>query len=420
MILSLLPSDYVRLLRNIFSLTVLQALNYFLPLITIPFLLRALGAESYGVLAFLNATITLFIIVIDYGFNLSATRRISLSRHDLTIVSSIYSAVMVAKCLLILLCLSVAFFLTLLTEMYSEHKLLFFACFGVAVGHGLFPVWFYQGMEEMSYITYLNVLSKLFFTLCILLFVTSAEDIILVPVFTALGSIFVSCVSVYIVKEKFGIYTSKPSFSNVKKEFKEGGHIFFSNVSSSIYTTCAPIILGMYSSSVIVGYYSVAEKIIMAVRGLFSPVSQAIYPFLSRKIESKNGSAFTMLAFYTGASSLFMFLLSFCLYLYSDFISLLMLGEESETVVKYLKIMSFLPFIVVLSNILGLNIMLNYNMKKEFSFIIFFGALTSLSLSLIFVPRFSGAGTATILVVTELVVLVLMALIVWKRLYHEK
>ncbi|TMN33195.1 flippase [Pseudoalteromonas sp. S2755] len=420
MILSLLPSDYARLLRNVFSLSVLQALNYALPLVTIPFLLRTLGVESYGVLAFLNATITLFIIVIDYGFNLSATRRISICRHDLSKVSNIYSAVMTAKCLLILLCLLAAFILTLLTERYGEHQLLFFACFGVAVGHGLFPVWLYQGMEEMKYITYLNVLSKVTFTILIFLFVSSSEDIILVPIFTALGAIFVSFISLYIVKEKFGIYTVKPSFISMKNEFEEGAHIFFSNVSSSIYTTCAPIILGVYSSSTIVGYYSAAEKVIMAVRGLFSPISQAMYPFISRKVENNKQNTFTVLVYYTASSFLFMLLLSSCVYLFSDLISFIILGEESETVVKYLKIMSFLPLIVVLSNIVGLNVMLNYNMKKEFSFIILFGALTSLLLSFIFVPSFSGTGTASILVVTELVVLFLMAFTVWKRLYLEK
>jgi PST family polysaccharide transporter len=79
------------LVENILSLTVLQAATYLLPLITLPYLVRVLGADKFGLVAFAHALMQYFIIVTDYGFNLSATRDIAASRDNMLKVSQIFS-----------------------------------------------------------------------------------------------------------------------------------------------------------------------------------------------------------------------------------------------------------------------------------------------------------------------------------------
>jgi PST family polysaccharide transporter len=90
------------LLTNIFSLGTIQLVNYILPLLTVPYLVRILKPDYYGLIAFSTATITYFIMLTDYGFNLSATRQISIHRKNLKKVNEIFSATIFIQAALLL------------------------------------------------------------------------------------------------------------------------------------------------------------------------------------------------------------------------------------------------------------------------------------------------------------------------------
>ncbi|EIV7885350.1 oligosaccharide flippase family protein, partial [Escherichia coli] len=56
-----------RVFLNAVYLFVVQGVTYLVPLITLPYLVRVLGAQSYGVLSFSLAIIQYFILLTDYG-----------------------------------------------------------------------------------------------------------------------------------------------------------------------------------------------------------------------------------------------------------------------------------------------------------------------------------------------------------------
>jgi PST family polysaccharide transporter len=79
-----------RLWENIASLSTLQALNYAVPLATVPYLVRVLGFAQFGLLSFAQALIIYFDLIADYGFNLSATRAVAAHRHEPDFLARIF------------------------------------------------------------------------------------------------------------------------------------------------------------------------------------------------------------------------------------------------------------------------------------------------------------------------------------------
>ena len=131
-----------RILKNTVYLSFLQLWNYLLPLITLPYLVKVLGPEKYGLVAFAQAFIQYFVILTDYGFNFSATREISMNRDDWERVSKIFISVMVIKMVLIMISF-VMLNSFLLINKFARHRDLFYFSFGIVVGQAIFPIWFF-------------------------------------------------------------------------------------------------------------------------------------------------------------------------------------------------------------------------------------------------------------------------------------
>jgi PST family polysaccharide transporter len=160
---------------------------------------------------------------------------------------------------------------------------IYFLTFGMVIGQVLFPVWFFQGMERMKYITFLNITAKIIFTISIFIFVHKASDYIYVPLLNSLGFMVAGIMALWIVFRDFEVDFRFPSLEALKHQLKEGWHIFNANMMGNIYGQGTVVILGLVSSDTIVGYYSVAERLVKAIASVSQPVAQALYPYLSRK-----------------------------------------------------------------------------------------------------------------------------------------
>jgi polysaccharide transporter, PST family len=397
-----------RLMSNIFSLGVLQGASYILPLLTVPYLVRVLGPEYFGLLAFSTATIAYFMLITDYGFNLSATRQISVHRDDKTKVNEIFSSVMMIKTALMLVSFVLMSLLVFSFETFSQHWQVYFISFGVVIGQVLFPVWLFQGMERMKYITYLNIGAKTFFTICVFIFVQEQADYLMVPLLTAFGFIVTGVWSLYLVKKEFAVSFSWQPMQTVKFQLAEGWHVFFSSMAISLYTISATFILGLFTNNTVVGYFAAADKIVQASKGLYTPVSQAIYPLIGKKIHEDKQVGLAFIKKTTWIVGTGMFVISWALFLLAGPIVHLLLGSQYQQSVLLLQIMAFLPFIITLSNIYGIQTMLNLGYKQAFSRILVMAAIIGLGLSFLLVPIYEDLGAAITLLIVEVFVTVVM------------
>lgn len=397
-----------RIATNVLSLGVLQGANYILPFLTIPYLVRVLGPEYFGLIAFSASTIMYFMLITDYGFNLSATRQISLNRHNTDKITEIFSAVMIIKIALTVISFVLMALMVFSFEKFSQHWQIYFTTFGMVIGQALFPAWLFQGMERMKYISYLNLFAKAFFTGFIFVFVNGKSDYLLPPLLTSLGMISAGICSLYFVKKEFNVSFKWQNSATLRFHLAEGWHVFFSTIAISIYTVSTTFILGLFASNAVVGYFSAADKLVQAAKGLYAPVAQAIYPLIGKKLNDERQAGLAFIERITTAVGISMFVVSGMLFLLAEQIVNFILGEQYHRAILLLKIMSFLPYIIALSNIYGIQTMLNLGHKKAFTYILVVAAILGLVLSLTLVPFYQDIGTAATLLLVEIFVTVSM------------
>ncbi len=284
------PHEGRTVLNNAALLSGLQTITYILPLIILPYLFRVLGPDKFGLIAFAQAFVQYFMILTDYGFNVSATKEISLHRHINTKVSEIFSSVMIIK-----LAMALMSFLMMATIVYSIPKfkqdwLVYALSFGAVIGNTLFPVWFFQGTEKMKYIAILNIIGGIILTILIFVFVKSPQDYLWVPVANSLVFLFTGIVGQFIIWYRFKISFNFAGYHSVKQQLKAGWDIFISLLAINAYTTTRVFTVGLLTNNTLTGYYSIAEKIANVAQTFpLSSFTQAIFPRLS-KIFSKNKS----------------------------------------------------------------------------------------------------------------------------------
>lgn len=397
-------SEKKNLVSNIFYLGVLQGANYILPLLTVPYLVRILGPEYFGLLSFATATITYFMLITDYGFNLSATRQISINRYNKDKVNEIFSSVMMIKFVLMVLSFGLMSLLVLSVDKFSSHWEIYFITFGMVIGQLMSPVWLFQGMERMRYVTYLHIGAKTFFTLFVFIFVQEQDDYLLVPSLNAIGFLVAGIFSLYLVTKEFNVSFIWQTTSTIRFHLIDGWHVFFSSIAISLYTISATFILGIFTNNTVVGYFSAADKIVQAVKGLYQPVSQAIYPLIGKKIQEDEQAGMEFVYKTIRVIGVGMFVVSALLLFLSEPIIDILLGERYQKSVPLLQIMAFLPFIVALSNIYGVQTMLNLGYKLAFSRILVTAAILGIGLNFILVPLYEGLGTAVTLLTVEVFV----------------
>ena len=150
-----------RLLGNVASLVMVQFANYVLPFLTLVYLTDTIGLELYGILAYAQGIITLSILFIDFGYDLSATNRISKNRHRKKYIGKLMGGIFAVKIILFLICFIAIFLYYYFDKKYINYNNIFLlSLFPIAV-QSFTPLWFYHGTERLKYFAAISIASKL-------------------------------------------------------------------------------------------------------------------------------------------------------------------------------------------------------------------------------------------------------------------
>ncbi len=350
-----------RVANNVFSLTAIRFFDMVLPLLSIPYLLRVLGIELYGRMAFAMAFIVVFRVIIKYGFNVTATRNVSIVRENTNLISLLASQVIAARlCLLSVIFLICIPLFTGLSIIGYEVKILS-AYLIVLIPDALCFAWYYLGMERMATVTLTKFTVKLFYVVGLFLLIKKQEHLIFVPVIEFVTGTLGGMYLLYRVCKYERLNLRIPTWEMIVTQLRDGFSIFVNQVVFILQDQLIPIFLGFFAGASALGVYTPINRILTSLTNLIQPVSIGLFPYLTRS--AVNSPQRTMNIVNLCSIILFSILLfvgAFIIFLAPQIVMFLY-GKENMIAVSVLRWSAFLPAIIALRRFLALQGLVGFN-----------------------------------------------------------
>jgi O-antigen/teichoic acid export membrane protein len=381
------------LLGNFFSLSILQIVNYLLPLVTIPYLTKIIGANLFGLLAIASAIIVYFQTFVDFGFDYSGARDIANNQTDVKAISKIFWTIIITKLILMIISLIILILMIVFIPFFKSHYIIILLTFLYIPGRVLFPEWFFQGMEKMKYITFLNVIAKLVFTILIFLVIKKRDDFIFQPLLTALGYTISGIASMYVIIFQFRIKMHIPSFLDIKYSLKKSYNIFLNLILPNLYNNVSTLLLGYWWGNAIVGIFDAGKKIISISEQAILVLSRTFFPYLAKNIQRHH--IYLKISLFTGLFFGVIYLIG------ANIIVNILFTKEFEATKNIIRLMAISPILYALMNSFGSNYLILVNKEKVLRNITFVSSILGLIAALFLISHYKAVGAALTLILAR-------------------
>ena len=390
----ILKNEEGRVITTNFSyLFLLQIASYLFPLVTMPYLARVSGAEGFGHIAIAAAVIMWIQTISDWGFNYTATRDVAKNREDKDKVSHILSNVIWAKFILLFFSFVILLLLIYFVPIFRENYLVILVTFLMVPGHILFPDWFFQALERMKYITILNLLSKLLFTIAIFIFIKEKSDYIYQPLFISLGFILSGIISLYYIFVKWEYKFYKPELKDIFVTIKGSTNIFINNIAPNLYNSFSVVLLGVYSTSIQNGIYDAGKKFTTIVYNFMNIFTRVFFPYFSRKSQGYKVYAISSIL-------LSVFLVALIIIL-APFLINIFFGSEFADSVVILRITAVSLIFLMIDSVFGINYLLVKGYDKILRNITIVSSIIGFILAFPLVKYYEAIGVAVVYTFTS-------------------
>jgi O-antigen/teichoic acid export membrane protein len=399
-----------REIKDVLYLIALQGLNYIAPMLVLPYLMKVLGAEKFGYIGFSLTVMQYLMLVVDFGFNLSTTKRVALAKDNPNELNKIFTSTLYAKIGLLMVSFLVLLIFMVIPAfaVYRETMLVMFL---TVIASAFTFVWLFQGLGKIRFISIFHGVAKLLILPLTFVFVRQTSDYLTAALLQSLVAVFASVISIlYVIKNHWVKITSFVK-KDILYELKESYPIFLSGAAISIYTASFVVILGYFFTSKEVGQYTAAERIMRAFCALiFVTVSQAFYPKISQLGKENRTEAVKMLRkilLFIVSCMLLVFVAMFFLSPYLvEF-----LGKDYHDSLLLFRIMAFVPIFVGAGGVVAQLAILalgDEKDKKRYQRVYFIAGLVAIVCVFATVPFLGAIGAALSLLLTEMLVCVLM------------
>ncbi len=371
-----------------------------------------LGAERYGYIGFSFAAMSYLTLFVDFGFGLSASKRIAVAAKNSIEVNRIATATFASKILLLIMGTPVLYFIIYIVPALRPYLVTCICMFPMAIASVLSATWLYQGLGQIKLIAIITSICKIAILPLAFVFVKDESDYNMAAFIQSGPFVIAGSVSLLILFRRRWFAITKVSWRDILVEIKESFPLFLSSAATSVYTQLFTIILGMIASPTAVGTYSAAERIMRTICfTIYSPISAAFYPKIASLGSTDYERGRRLLKRLTKYVFIIMLVISLTLFIFSSQIAIF-IGNDYAELNHLIQIMSITPVFISLGGIygqFGLIALGNKKTKIQFRNTYLLAAPASLLLVSFLAWWFTETGAAVAMVLTEFFVFLSMA-----------
>lgn len=393
--------------KNIVSNFILTASTIIFPLITLPYITRTLSATSIGKVFYIDSFTQYFILFSAIGIPYYGVREVAKLKFDKKKISQFVLELVTIQFILSSLFSLIFLYLHIyFNALAANSTLIKIGCIAI-ISNAFLIEWFYQGIENFTYITIRSLVIKSLSVLCILFLVikkTDSEIYYLILSVTFLANAILNFGN-FVRKHFVSFKVSKQIFSHLRPLLV----LFSINISISLYTIMDTIILGSLTSVEQVSFYNIPLKIVKIFWTVMGGIGIVLIPRMSSFFADDDKPAIQALM----KKSISIVLLLgipffFAGIFFAEDILLIVSGKQYIKSKEALQILSIVPLIIGLCNVFGTQYLLAIGLEKKILIATVFGFVISLGLNFMLIPHLGFIGASIACVVAELTVCVVV------------
>lgn len=267
-----------KIAENYFFMTLLLVLNSFFGLLIYPYLIRTLGAESYGVYIFASTVVNYFICFIGFGFDMYGVRLIAENPFSIKKKSNVLSIIFTTKLYLEIVSIILAILVSFVFPILRTYFWVYIVCFANTLLNIFFPTWYFQGVQKMRVVSYIQLIFKLLSLPFIFICIKKPDDILLFAIImtasSLLGALYAFIHLLVFEKLKISLVPIKHTLVYIK----ESQYFFYTNFLNMMKIQTINLIIGTRYSMTDLALYDLANRIVSIPLMLITNINSALFP----------------------------------------------------------------------------------------------------------------------------------------------
>lgn len=395
-----------KFLENGAYLYILQIFNTVIPMITLPYVTRVLGPSEYGIFSSALNFIGYFQVIVEYGFNLSGVRKISVANNKEEI-SNLYSRIISCRILLCILTFIILIIVGFFSNVNKKQYISMIILFIMIIGMVMQQIWLFQGLQVMKYITVISVISRLISVALVLIFIKGSQDLYLYCFLYALTFVLAGVISI-IIAYKLKIIFKMPSFESIVNEFRDGWYLFTTSAMTKMFSGFGITVLTLTTISETVGIYSAIQKIPIIMTMMYSPISQVIYPYISKKYNNSFDDGYFFVKKISKYIMILSIIISSIMIIFAKQGIYFLYGEEYIKNYKVIIPLIFWMNLSIFNNLIGIQILVASGHEKLYSKSFTIGSVSLVILNIILGGVWNMYGVAVAAMLSEGILMIVI------------